>query len=201
MIADRVRVIRPLAAVAVAILGVLTLLTGSAHAARTAVVDARGDMWKIDEGGTEPWPAPHATIGDVVRTTLRHTTHRVIVRVRYADLAKTGKGFRLWIDVRDETGKVRIVGLDAPRRDRNGRVIFMTANGRDLDCAGIRHRIDYDRNLTRLSLPRTCLDTPRSVQFRVLTEHVRASWEFAWLDNGLAESMDDRSWTAPLRRG
>ena len=197
----RGRMARTFAAGAAVVAGLLTLSAGPAYAERSARSDGTADMWKINEGGTEPWPAPDAVIGDVIRTTLRHTTHRVVVRVRYADLAPTGRRFRVWVDVRDETGKVRLLGIDAPRRDRDGRVIFMTARGRDIDCPRIRHQIDYDRNITRLSVPRACLDTPRTVQFRVLTEHVRASWEFAWLDNGLAASMDDRSWTDRLGRG
>jgi hypothetical protein len=39
------------------------------------------------------------------------------------------------------------------------------------------------------------------VEFRVLSEHVRRSWAYAYLDNGLSTNLDDRSWTAPLRRG
>ena len=32
-------------------------------------------------------------------------------------------------------------------------------------------------------------------------EHVRHSWRYAWLDNGLAVSMEDRHWTRWLGRG
>jgi hypothetical protein len=201
MISRRSQFARALAVGVAVLVASVTVSAGAASADRGSVSDGRADMWKINEGGTEPWAAPAATIGDVLRTTVRHTMHRVVVRVRYADLAPTGKSFRLWVDIRDETDRVRIIGLDAPRRDRDGRVIFMTASGRDIDCSDVRHRIDYDRDITRLSVPRPCLDTPRTVQFRILTEHVRANWDFAWLDNGLAESMDDRSWTEPLRRG
>jgi hypothetical protein len=33
------------------------------------------------------------------------------------------------------------------------------------------------------------------VRFRLLTEHVRRSWDYAWLDNGLAAAFGDRRWT------
>jgi hypothetical protein len=53
----------------------------------------------------------------------------------------------------------------------------------------------------RASVPRRCLDNPESVRFRVLTEHVRRSWAYAYLDNALSRNMEDRSWSDPVRRG
>jgi hypothetical protein len=185
------------AALALAVIG----LSGpAAHAERLGVADPRGDMTKVDEGGTDPRPAPAATNGDIVRSTFRHTDHRVVVRVRFADLRPTGKRLNLWVDLRDESGRLRTLGVEATRRDRDGHVILMTRRGVDVPCR-VAHRIDYRANVVRASVPRRCLGTPRTVEFRVLSEHVRRSWAYAYLDNGLSTNLDDRSWTAPLRRG
>jgi hypothetical protein len=164
------------------------------------VSDPRGDMVRVEEGGTNPRPAPGATLADVVRTTFRHTDHRIIVRVKFADLTRTGKRLNLWVDVRDETGRTVVLGVEATRRDRTGHPILMTNRGRDIPCE-VHHRIRYGRDVIRASVPRRCLGAPESVQFRVLTEHVRRSWAYAYLDNGLSASLDDRRWTRPLRRG
>jgi hypothetical protein len=76
----------------------------------------------------------------------------------------------------------------------------MTSRGRDLDCAVV-HRISYRRDVIRASVPRRCLGNPESVKFRVLTEHVRRTWAYAYLDNALSRNLDDRRWTESLRRG
>ena len=185
------------AAVAVA----LVLLSASAaSAARLSVADARGDMIKVEEGGSNPRPAPGATIGDAVRTTVRHTDRRVVVRVRFADLAPTGKRLNLWVDLRDESGHTTTLGVEATRADRDGHPILMTSRGRDIACTVV-HRIGYRRDVIRASVPRRCLGNPESVRFRVYTEHVRRSWAYAYLDNALSRNFDDRSWSDPVRRG
>jgi hypothetical protein len=178
----------------------VALSAPAAHAEHLRVDDPRGDMIKVEEGGTNPRPAPGATNGDVVRSTFRHTRHRVEVRVRFADLAPTGKRLNLWVDIRDENHRLRTLGVEATRADRDGHIILMTRRGADVPCR-VRHRIDYERNVIRASVPRRCLGTPRTVQLRLLSEHVRHSWAYAYLDNGLSANFEDRSWTAPLRRG
>jgi hypothetical protein len=187
-----------LAAVAAAL--VLPLVAVPAAAENVTVLDARGDMVKVEEGGSDPQPAPTATIGDVVRTTFRHNDRRVGVRTEMAALERTGRRLIVWVEVQNGARRTWLVGVEATRRDRDGHTIFMTGRGRDVRCA-LRHRIDYAHDVVQVSVPRRCLDTPRTVRFRLLTEHVRRSWRYAWLDNGLAVSMDDRRWTPWLTRG
>jgi hypothetical protein len=193
---------RPALRVVVAgvVVALVPLSASSASASRLTMTDARGDMIKVEEGGGDPRPAPGAAIGDAVRTTFRHTDRRVVVRVRFAELAPTGKRLNLWVDLRDETGHTTILGVEATRADRDGHPILMTDRGRDIECA-VAHRISYRRDVIRASVPRRCLGDPESVEFRALTEHVRRSWAYAFLDNALSRNLDDRSWTEPVRRG
>jgi hypothetical protein len=187
-----------LAAVAVAL--VLPLVAVPAAAEKVTVLDAPGDMIRVEEGGSDPQPAPGATIGDVLRTTFRHGERRVVVRTELAALERTGRRFIVWVDVQDGERHSWFVGVEATRRDRNGHTIFMTGRGHDVRCA-VRHRIDYAVDVVRVSVPRRCLDAPRVVRFRLLTEHVRRTWDYAWLDNGLSYDMEDRRWTSWMRRG
>lgn len=187
-----------LAAVAAAL--VLPLVTVPAAAEDVTVVDARGDMVKVEEGGTDPRPASLAAFGDVVSTTFRHTERRVVVRTELVALRRTGRRFVAWVEVQNGARRTWFVGVEATRRDRDGHTIFITGRGRDQRCA-LRHRVNYADDVVKVSVPRRCLQTPRKVRFRLLTEHVRRSWRYAWLDNGLAVSMDDRHWTPWLTRG
>ncbi len=187
-----------LAAAAAVLAGSLMALPAAAQQVR--IPDARGDMIKVEEGGGNPQPAPGARVGDVVHTTFRHTNRNVVVRSSFAGLERTGRRFTMWVDVQNGARRTWFVGVEATRRDRNGHVIFMTGRGRDIGCA-VRHRINYADDVVRVSVPRRCLDTPRVVRFRLLTEHVRRTWDYAWLDNGLAVSIGDRHWTRWLCRG
>jgi hypothetical protein len=164
------------------------------------VRDLRGDMVKVEEGSDQGTPAPGATVGDVLRTTFRHTDHRVVVRTHVVALTRTGLRFRMWVDIQRGTHRRWTVGVDATPRHRSGRIIFMTESGKDVSCA-VGHRIDYIADVVRVSVPRRCLDTPHRVRFRLLTEYVRHSWRYAWLDNGLAADMNDQHWTRWLVRG
>lgn len=189
-----------LAAAAAAATLAVPLVAVPAAAQEVTVRDARGDMIRVEEGGSDPHPAPRATIGDVMKTTFRHTDRRVIVRTKLVALEPTGRRFNVWVDVQNGARRSWFVGVEATRRDREGHTIFMTERGNDVACV-VQHRINYDQNVVRVSVPRRCLDTPRLVRFRLLTEHVRRTWDYAWLDNGLAVSMDDRHWTRWLTRG
>lgn len=192
---------RPAARLA-AVVAVLALPLGivSAAAQEVTVRDARGDMVRVEEGGGDPRPAPRATVGDVARTTFRHTDGRVVVRTKLVALKQTGRRFVVWVDVQDGARRTWTVGVEATRRDRDGHTIFMTEDARRPRCAVV-HRIHYADDLVRLAVPRECMDTPRRVRFRLLTEHVRRTWEYAWLDNGLAVDVEDRRWTPWLLRG
>ena len=187
-----------LAAVAAAL--ALPLVAVSAAAEEVTVRDARGDMIRVQEGGSDPQPAPGATVGDVVRTTFQHTDRHVVVRTKLVALKRTGRRFTVWVDVQNGARRTWFVGVEATRRDRDGHTILITSRGDDVRCA-VQHRINYADDVVRVSVPRRCLGLPRVMRFRLLTEHVRRSWDYAWLDNGLAVAMGDRHWTRWLGRG
>lgn len=190
--------IRHLVIVATA-LAAVAITAPPGYAQTLTVEDGRGDMAKVEEGATVSEPAPDASNGDIVRTRFSHTDRRVVVKTRFAELEPTGRRFRLWVDVRDGQGRVSTLGVLAGRRDRDGHTLLMTDRGVDIPCR-IWHRIDYRGNFVRVGVPRRCLGRPASVQFSVLSEHVRRDWSYAWLDNGLSPEINDLTWTRRLRR-
>lgn len=179
----------------------LALPLGAVPAAAQDVTvrDARGDMIRVNEGGSNPQPAPDATIGDVLWTTFRHSDRRVIVQTKLAALERVGRRFEVWADIQDGSRHKWSVGVEATPRDRGGHTVLLGSGGR-VRCA-VGHRIDYAHDVVRMSVPRTCLGAPRAVRFRLVTEHVRRSWRYAWLDNGIAVAQGDRHWTRWLGRG
>jgi hypothetical protein len=186
------------AVVGAGVLG-LTLSAGPAAAERVTVADRRGDVLKVEEGATSGEPAPGSTF-DVWRSTFAHTPERVVARVRFDDLRPTGKRLRVWVNLRDGRGRTHHVGVEAVPGDRSGTAWLMGDRGRDLPCR-VRHRIDYADDVVRVSLPRTCLGSPRVLRFGVLTEHVRRTWRYAWLDDGLSPTVGQVTWTRRLGAG
>ena len=191
--------LRRTAAAAVAV-AALPVLAAPAGAASRAVDDAQGDMWKVQEGGTNPTAAPGASLGDFLRTKYTHTDSRVIVTAKFVDLAPVGKRFTVWVEMRNQDHRKWFAGLQATPKNRAGEGFLMTNNGKDVTC-DIRLRIDYDRNTVRAGFPRTCLDNPRWLQFSTLSEQVRRTWKYAWLDNAQTKAIDSRAWSTKVRHG
>ncbi len=189
---------RYVAVAAAAVLG-LALSAGPAAADRVKVADRRGDVVKVEEGATSGKPAPGSTF-DVWRSTFAHTPGRVVARVRFDDLRRTGKRLRVWVNLEDGRGRTSYVGVEGVPGDRSGRAWLMGDRGQDVTCR-VRHRIDYARDVVRVSLPRTCVGSPRVLRFGVLSEHVRRTWRYAWLDDGLGPIVGPVTWTRWLRAG
>lgn len=185
--------------VGVAVALALTLAAGPASAERLAVADRHADVLKVEEGATSGVPAPGSTF-DVWRSTFAHNADRVAVRVRFDDLRRTGKRFQVWVNLQDGRGRTHHVGVAAVPGDRSGTAWLMGGRGQDRPCR-VRHRIDYGRDLVRVSLPRTCLGSPRVLRFGVLSEHVRRTWRYAYLDDGLSPTVGPVTWTRRLRAG
>lgn len=194
------RIMRRQAAVWVAVIAVLPLIATPAFAARVVVHDGRGDVWKVEEGGTEGIPAPRATIGDFVRTNFVHTNTRIRVKAKFVQLERTGRRLVLWVDMRDQDGKKTIAGVRAGRGNRDGSALLLTNRGRDIDC-NIRHSIDYKENTVRVGFPRQCIDSPRYLRFRAMSEHIRRDWAYAYLDNPHNNQAFSSNWSQKVRRG
>ena len=191
--------LRRAAAVAVTVVTAL-MIAPPAVAGQMSVRDPRGDMWVIEEGSTDPDPAPAARIGDFVRTTFRHTNSQVVVRSKFVELERTGRRFVMWTNLQARNGRRWSAGVTTTPRDRDGSTVLFTGTGTDITC-NVGHRVNYRQNTVRLSIPRRCLDTPRSLRFGQLSEFSKRTLRFARLDDPLSRRVQRRHWTAWVRRG
>ncbi len=165
-----------------------------------SVHDARGDMWFIEEGSTNPNRAPAARIGDFVRSTFSHANTRVVVRSRFVELKPTGKLFRMWTHLQAGNGKQWFAKVEMTPRNRSGSTRIFTGTGTDIAC-NLSHRVNYRQNTMRLTIPRRCLNTPRTLRFGQLSEYSKRSLRFVRLDNALARQVSRPTWTGWVRRG
>jgi hypothetical protein len=129
-------------------------------------VDPRGDVVTIADDGTFE-PAPNRVASDVIKARLRHTHHRVRVRVTLVDLVRNGDriaSYGLGVLVRTSEGLQRLVTLEFAPGGRTARVGVFNRNGVSVRCRGIRHAIEYRRNTVFVGVPRRCLSNPRWVR-------------------------------------
>lgn len=181
-------------------LAVLPLTAAPVVAAQLTLIDARRDMWFIEEGSTEPDPAPTARIGDFVRTTVRHTHSRVVVRSKFVELRRTGRRFELFVTMRDQNRRETIAMVRASRQDRTGQTRLFTGRGKDIACP-IRHRINYALNTVQISFPRQCVDNPRWLRFQVTSLQSGRSLRFAHIDDANTAGEPSLALTGRVRSG
>ena len=182
--------------VCAAAIALIPLATSPAYGAGLAIPDATGDMWRQPRG--ELVPAPDNEIGDVTRTAVWFTDRRLVIRVRFVELTRTGREFFLTTRMRAADGRRYNVDVVATRRERRGWAELWRHLGDMVDC-NVSHRIDYADNAIRLSFPLRCIGDPRSLRFGVdVGVLMRGGWH---LDNGLTEQYSEGGWTEPVRRG
>ncbi|HEU4910516.1 MAG TPA: hypothetical protein VFV76_01330 [Actinomycetes bacterium] len=197
---DSTRAVLCLATAAAAAIAILPLTAAPVSAAQLTLKDARGDMWFIEEGSTEPDPAPTARVGDFVRATFRHTDRRVEVRSKFVELRRTGRQFEMFVTMRDQDHREAIAMVRTSRQDRDGRTRLFTGRGRDIAC-NIRHRVDYTRNTVRISFPRLCLDNPRWLRFQATSSQSGRSLRFAHVDDPSTAGEPSLALTGRVRSG
>ncbi len=186
--------------------GMTVASVGPAAAQTVTVNDARGDVLRytmVDEN-TEPEAAaaPGVTNGDVVRTTIAHTATRVAVRVKFADLKRTGELRGDFLSLRTNEGVRREVSLMAGPGMWRGQVEMTRPNGRPVRYA-VRHQINYDTNVVRVSFPRRCVSAPRWVQLGLGSMWAGSGMETFYMDDAQLDGQvgDVLAWSPRVRRG
>jgi hypothetical protein len=176
----------------------VVLPAAAANAQVDALRDTRGDMWRWS-GVADPTPAPHSTVGDIRRAVLAHASARIAVRVSYVDLRRAGVYANYTLRLRTPGHVYREVTLETSRRHPAGRVRVFRRNGRPVADCGTRHRVDYDRSLVRISVARSCLGTPRTVQ--ALFTGYRADADGDFLGDNPHNDRPRGAWTGWLASG
>ena len=147
----------------------LVALTAPANAETVSDADKAGDMVTVtfDEEGEDIVAAPWRKRNDVTRTRLAHSARRIAVEVEYVDLAKkAGEIQVLDIAMKTNEGARRYLQVAAYAKHWSGETEMYDGQWRSLRCS-VRHSIDYEADVVKVSFPRRCASNPRWVWFRV----------------------------------
>lgn len=144
-----------------ATLGLTTALllssAGVASAQNWSLADPVGDVLEIAEDGSAT-TAPGQAQGDVVRTSISHTSTKVVIRIRMRAIPRGDWGAFAIV----RTPRTSFDLTQVKFGDQRGFVITKTNGGKLLRCAGKSARID--RTALVLTVSRACLGKPRTVR-------------------------------------
>lgn len=207
---------RSLVALATATMAAVAVTSAPASAARYNHLDAIGDV--IQNVESAHVPAPQNTAVDITRVLVRHSANRVIIRTHLRDLNESsGMAFYL-IEADDRTySALHLLGDDTPAvglaSRESSRAVVPPAEPRmqlfggslsaPMECAGAWEYAKRDRDVARISIPRSCLGDPATVRVGVGVADGFFSPDARW-DDGLVDALglaDDLGRTPPLTSG
>ena len=140
-------------------------LPSAAHAERVVYKDASGDVTASTWDGetTTDVVEPGVKPGDILRTVVRHTTGKVIVRVVFADLRRADHTGGHTLRVVTNEGVKRQLFLETSSQNPRGTAYFSKPTGM-VECAGLSYAVDYAGETMTFAIPRSCLSGPRWVR-------------------------------------
>lgn len=143
----------------------------AAHAERVVTTDPAGDVVRASYThieGEEPVraPAPDVTTVDVTRTVVNHGEHRLRVTLRYRDLRRTQHD---QVVVRVRTPDRRFFVLVVRHRRAPQGEAHLLGRG-EVECSGLRSSFDDAADRASVSVPTSCLGSPRWVQVGVAAQ-------------------------------
>ncbi|MGZ8738099.1 MAG: hypothetical protein ACXWW7_13115 [Nocardioides sp.] len=171
---------------------------GPAAAEDLTQVDVRGDMWAVSEGGAVV-PSPDTSQGDVTRARVSYRGNRVVVLLRFVDLAKRGAYAQYALLLEGKDRRTREVVVEAGPKHWAGRVLVFKPHGDLVDDCPVARHIDYAAETVRVRVKRTCLARPRSVGANVNVDLVDDDGVFR-SDNPHDALDHSDAWTAWVRR-
>jgi hypothetical protein len=165
------RVLALVAAVAVCV----GLAAAPASAERVTGTDKSGDVGRLVEDRISRAARPTV---DVETWAVRYGDHRISAVVGFRDLQPRGRRLETSLVLfQDEQSRVTQVDVVARRGDRAG-----TARVQGAPRCDVRHRIDYRRDLVRVSFPARCIGRPRVVEALVTTQLTPAAARALYVD-------------------
>jgi hypothetical protein len=185
----------------------------AASAASTTVKDGAGDVWENTYDAAtdgDVWtPTESAYNTDVVSTVIKHNLNRVSIKMTYNDLQKQPDvSISALVNMRFDQGARRFAFVDASPGSWGGSSQVFKNNAKTgpapVACGGLTHAVDYVANTVTMSIPRTCLGSPRWIEANVLsrsTGDLDADVQRNLFDNGQSAGHGAGGWSARLRRG
>ena len=198
--------------VATALLAAVVGPATAASAQSASVTDSAGDVWQsILNPDTEEETfvaAGSLTNVDVLSTVVDHTRSSLEVTMTFSDLAKEGARPTPALVMRFDRGPApgrrgrRLDQLEGQGHPAQGR----QEQQRRVDVDGFTHKIDYTANTVAMSIPRSCLGTPRWIQAAPMTQGFLASTDGGesqyFFDNGGKPGHSyTLPWSARVHRG
>jgi hypothetical protein len=148
-------------ALVVAAATIVPLVPTAAHADKYVASDATKDVVLLASDGTTT-AEPDRIEGDILRSTVRHKSRRVVMTMRFAELSAVGLGDLHVFAIRSNKLN-RVVSVDTGPGHWGGKVEVFKPNGKKVRCAA-RRAVSYDLNTATVSIPRRCLGNPRWVK-------------------------------------
>lgn len=176
---------------AVVIMVCCVVLAGVPAAASAEILrhrDPVSDVARSPIGSNAYVLAPKVVQGDIVASRVAHARRAIWIRLRLRELTATTNGSFLRIGIASDR-RYRAIEIDAFPGHWTGQSVTTNSRGLVVACA-VRHRIDYDRNLVTLRVPRTCLGKPRWV--RVGLRLTTAGATYAFVDDARASGYSTR---------
>lgn len=149
-------------AVLTAALLLIAICTSTASARELVLLDPAGDMWRQDLAGNTPEPST-SEVGDVRKALFRHGQKNFVIKQRFVDLRRSGDYAQYMVRVESAVGTYREVHVEASPGSWAGKTRVLNRRGSRVECEAT-HDIDYDANVVVMTLPRTCIGTPRTVR-------------------------------------
>ena len=171
---------------------------GPAAAEKLALTDPRGDMWAVSEDGAVV-ASPDTRQGDVTRARVSYRNDRVVVLLRFADLARQGAYAQYTLVLRGRDTRTREIVVAAGPKHWAGRVRVFKRHGDQVDSCPVVHKIDYAAETVRVRVKRTCLGKPRSLRANVNVDLVDDDGVFR-SDNPHNALEHSNAWTSWVRR-
>jgi hypothetical protein len=179
---------------------VVLALGGPAHAQRLVLRDARYDTWRPVPGG-EAKPAPWAETGDITRVAVRHRPARVVVRIGFASVRRSGiyAQYAVRVQASGDPRRVREVVVEAGPQGWRGQARVFRGSGKLARGCDAGHRIDYADDFVVVRLERGCLGRPGRVRVNVDAYRANDRGVF-FADSAHTDQAHSRAWSDWVKR-
>jgi hypothetical protein len=180
-------------------LATLVATAGAASAEQARLVDPAGDMWAAAPDGTSV-PAPGSSQSDITHAKVSYQGAHVVVRLKFVELARRGSYAQYVVVLQGHRNhRTREVVLEAGPGRWAGRVRVYKPHGDLVGSCPVAHLIDYDADVVRLRVDRTCLAKPGSVRTNVNVYRANSAGVF-YSDNPHDRLDQSAAWTPWVKR-
>jgi hypothetical protein len=131
---------------------------------RIVLRDGSDDVWQRT-GPEEETRVGEFPAADIRRAVVVHDLYALRVRMRFADLKRVGYG-SYWFNLKTPRHYYQAGVFTEPGK-RQGRLYFQGDDG-SRSCEGFTRRVDYDKDVVTMRIPRSCLQRPRWIRIGLL---------------------------------